>query len=165
MKARKSASPERRRAGRPRSEASRVQVMEAAYKLLRKRSPQAISTQEIAAGAGVSTATLYRWWDSKEAILLDAVIEHVQRALPYDGKGSAVARLRDHALHGAAFLTSADGHVVMRLLASLFDSASLRRRFLESYYLPRRALELDLVRRAIREAELPEDTDLSLIHI
>jgi AcrR family transcriptional regulator len=111
----------------------------------------------------VSTATLYRWWGSKEAILLDAVIEHVHRALPYDGKGSPVARLRDHALRGAAFLTSADGHVVMRLLASIFDNASLRRRFLKSYYLPRRALELDLVRRAIRDAELPEDTDPEIV--
>lgn len=71
--------------------------------------------------------------------------------------------MRDHALRGAAFLTSADGHVVMRLLASLFDNAPLRKQFLERYYLPRRALELDLVRRAIRDAELPKDADPELV--
>src|SRR5262245_43524324 len=115
MKAKKNEPAKRRPAGRPRSETTRVQILEAAYRLLRKNGMQATSTQEIAAEAGASTATLYRWWDTKEAILLDAVIEHVSRALPYDGTGSAVARLRENALLGAAFLTSADGRVVLRL--------------------------------------------------
>jgi AcrR family transcriptional regulator len=154
---------ERRRPGRPRSEESRVQILDAAYRLLRKKGLPATLTQEIAAEAGVSTATLYRWWDTKESILLDAVIAHVERTLPYDGTGSAIARLRENALLGAAFLMSVDGQVVVRLLASIYDDPVLRKQFLENYYLPRRALERDLVVRAMSTGELPRDADPEIV--
>ncbi len=39
----------------------------------------AVAAQEIATGAGVSTATLYRWWETKEALMFDACFEHVMR--------------------------------------------------------------------------------------
>jgi AcrR family transcriptional regulator len=163
METNESSPVERRPAGRPRSEASRIQIMKAAYRLLRKKGLQATSTKEIAAEAGVSTATLYRWWDSKEAVMLDAIIEHVNRALPYHGRGSPVARLREHAMRGADFLRSADGQVVMRLLASIYDDTGLRKRFLEDYYLPRRALERDLVLKACSAGELPRDADPEVV--
>ena len=43
--------------------------MEAAYKLLEAKGFQAIGSHEIANVAGVSRATLNRWWNSKEEIL------------------------------------------------------------------------------------------------
>src|SRR5882724_863067 len=55
-----------RPAGRPRSEQARNDVLEAAYKLLKVKGFQAIGSHEIAKAAGVSSATLYRWWESKE---------------------------------------------------------------------------------------------------
>ena len=50
-----------RRAGRPRSEQVRRDVVEAAYKLLEAKGFQAIGSHEIANVAGVSRATLNRW--------------------------------------------------------------------------------------------------------
>src|SRR6476661_4064122 len=84
--------------GRPRSEHARQEVLEAAYKLLRDKGFNAVGSHEIAQAAGVSSATLYRWWKSKEEILFDACFEHMKPVLAISGNGSALARLRRYVL-------------------------------------------------------------------
>jgi AcrR family transcriptional regulator len=152
-----------RPAGRPRSDAAREQILEAAYRALSEKGIQAASTQEIAAAAGVSTATLYRWWDTKEAIMLDAAFEHVRPALTFEGKGSPLARLREQAVRGIKFLRSKDGKVMARLITGIYENDELRKLFLERYYLPRRAMAHELVREAIDAGELPKGTDPEVI--
>jgi AcrR family transcriptional regulator len=152
-----------RPAGRPRSESARKQILEAAYKCLSEKGIQAASTQEIAAAAGVSTATLYRWWDTKEAIMLDAAFEHVRPALTYEGKGSPLERLRAQAVRGIKFLRSEDGKVMARLITGIYEKDELRQLFLERYYFPRRAMARELIQEAIDAGELPKDTDPEII--
>jgi AcrR family transcriptional regulator len=149
--------------GRPRSESARKQILAAAYKLLAEKGIQAASTQEIAAAAGVSTATLYRWWDTKEAIMLDAAFEHNRPAVTYEGKGSPLERLRAQAVRGIKFLRSEDGKVMGRLIAGIHENEKLRQIFLERYYLRRRAMVRELIQEAIDAGELPKDTDPEII--
>lgn len=66
-------STEKRRAGRPRSEAVRLALLEAAYALVVERGYGAVTMAEIAAAAGAGKQTIYRWWDSKPALVLDAL--------------------------------------------------------------------------------------------
>jgi AcrR family transcriptional regulator len=146
-------------AGRPRSQAARQQILEAAYKLLRSKGMQSVSTQEIAAKAGVSTATLYRWWDTKEAIMLDAMMEHARPALAPEGKGSPLEELRADVLRQAKYLASEDGKVVSRLLAGIHENEDLREQFRQRVIFPRRVTPYKLVDQAIKRGELPKDTD------
>src|SRR5580700_500252 len=104
------------RAGRPRSERARLDILEAAYKLLKAKGFHAVGSHEIAVAAGVSSATLYRWWGSKEEILLDACFEHMKPVLAVSGSGSAITRLRRYLLYVAEFLASGDGVVMARLV-------------------------------------------------
>jgi len=85
---------ETRAPGRPRSEQARQDILEAAYKLLKNRGFQSVRSHEIAKAAGVSSATLYRWWNSKEEIMFDACFEHLKPALAVSEKGTALGRLR-----------------------------------------------------------------------
>jgi AcrR family transcriptional regulator len=61
------------RRGRPRSEKARLAILEAAAELLLARGLSAVSMDAVAERAGVSKATIYRWWHTKEAIALDAL--------------------------------------------------------------------------------------------
>src|ERR1700731_706279 len=79
--------------GRPRSEQARREILETAYKLLRDKGFNAVGSHEIAKGAGVSSATLYRWWKSKEEILFDACFERMKPILAIPETGSGLARL------------------------------------------------------------------------
>ena len=85
-----------RAAGRPRSEESRSSILAAAYKFLSKSPVHAISTLHIADAAGVSTATIYRWWPTKEALLLDAFLNKVENELEERQDGPPLEQLREH---------------------------------------------------------------------
>ena len=152
-----------RRAGRPRSEQARRDILEAAYKLLKAKGFHAVGSHEIAKAAGVSSATLYRWWDSKDEILLDACFEHMKPVLAVSGSGSPLARLRRYVLYVAEFLASDDGAVMARLVTGIHDDKKLQRMFLERYVMPRRQMQRRFIREAIASGELKRGTDTELL--
>ena len=75
-----------RRAGRPRSETTRRKILEATVHLLEDVTVQSLTIEAIAREAGVGKATIYRWWDSKALVVIDAFIEHhiVRTPMPRD---------------------------------------------------------------------------------
>lgn len=148
-----------RKTGRPRSEKTRRAILNAAFGLLKKKGFNDVSMQQLAAQAGVSTATLYRWWDNKHAILLEAYLEKTRELLPYGRSGSPLERLRKYCLRIVEFLKSEDGQVFLRLLLALQDDLALRKAFYEKVYLPRRGEARAVVQEAIAMGELPGTVD------
>jgi AcrR family transcriptional regulator len=71
MNERTTTDPPRR--GRPRSEKAREAILGAAAETLLDGGLVATSMESVAARAGVSKATIYRWWPTKEALALDAL--------------------------------------------------------------------------------------------
>jgi AcrR family transcriptional regulator len=153
----------KRASGRPRSEKTRLAILKAAFHLLKQKGFDGVSTQQIAIQAGVSTATLYRWWDNKQAILLDAYLETTRDLLPAAQSGSPLARLRKYTLRIAEFLKSENGCVFLRLLLAIQDDPALRRGFYRDVFLPRRAEGCSIVQQAIDVGELPRSADPDFI--
>src|SRR5258708_39444039 len=111
---RTSRHPNPRPRGRPRSDASKQAVLRAAYRLLKKRGIASVSAQEFARKAGVSTATLYRWWKSKEAVMLDAFLARGKAARAPPLEGSPLGRRHPSVGRGAGWLPSEDARGAVR---------------------------------------------------
>jgi AcrR family transcriptional regulator len=79
------ATPKR---GRPRSERARRAILDAAAELLLVRGLGAVSMDAVAEKAGVSKATIYRWWPSKEMLALDAMRDWAAAGAPTPDTGS-----------------------------------------------------------------------------
>jgi AcrR family transcriptional regulator len=73
------ATPQR---GRPRSEKAHRAILDAAAELLLDRGLAAVSVDAVAERAGVSKATIYRWWPTKESLALDALYTEWAAARP-----------------------------------------------------------------------------------
>src|SRR5258707_6865714 len=159
---RKSRNSNPRPRGRPRSDASKEAILRAASRLLKRREIASVSAQELARQAGVSTATLYRWWKSKEAVMLDAFLARVKPALAPPREGSPLERLHQSVVRGAAWLHSKDAPVAVRLISYVQADPVLPRLFLVRFYLPRRAMNVYLFQQAIPPGELPPDTVTAL---
>ena len=155
--------PSKKTIGRPRSEESRQGILEAAYRLLKTKSFSSIGSHEIAKAAGVSSATLYRWWASKEEILFDACFEHMKPILEVSGGGSPLSRLRRYCLRATEFLRSADGAVMARLLMGIREDRRLHQMFLQRYVAPRRRIQRQIIEEAIASGELKRTTDPELL--
>lgn len=149
--------------GRPRSERTRKSILIAAFRLLQKHGFDHVSSQQIAKTAGVSTATLYRWWKNKQEVVLDAYLETTRQRLPYGKRGSPLARLRSYVIRTNKFLKSKDGRVFLRLMLAMQDNPDLRKAFYSKVFLPRRAEGAKVVKEAIAAGELPDTVDPNLL--
>jgi AcrR family transcriptional regulator len=156
------AAPPRHRGNRwGRSEEARQAVLEAADGLLVERGFAGVTIEGIAAAAGVAKQTIYRWWDSKTDILLDALLQDAAEHLTPADHGDLRADLRDQLSRTAAFLTNSDAGAVCRALIGQAQhdpafTAVFRTRFLRQQR-ERDRLPLD---RAIARGQLPASTDV-----
>lgn len=64
----------RPRVGRPRSVESRRAIIQSAMNILQNDGYAALNIEAIAAKAGVSKQTIYRWWNSAAFIVLEALL-------------------------------------------------------------------------------------------
>lgn len=79
-----------------RSESSRRATLEAALDLCTEKGYGRVTVEAIAARAGVSKKTIYRWWPSKSAVLLEAFTEALVQAAPAADTDDIAADLRTH---------------------------------------------------------------------
>ena len=68
--------------GRPRDEALRTRIQQAAASLLIEGGFLNLTTDAIAQRAGTSKATIYRWWPNKVQIVIDAFVDEFSPQLP-----------------------------------------------------------------------------------
>lgn len=152
----------KRPAGRPRSEVSRVSILNTAYSFLQCGPISSISTLHIARKAGVSTATVYRWWTTKEALLLDAFLHTAGHEVVLKDEGEPLERLKEYVLQVGRFFTGENGIVVARLLTAIQDNTALRKEFLERVYSPRDKEIRALVKEAITKQQLPAEMEVGV---
>ena len=151
------------RRGRPRSEQARVAVLDAAAELMLERNLAAVSMDEVAAHAGVSKATIYRWWPSKEILALDALY-HEWEAVP-DGRDTGTLR-GDllHLLRPWARLVARRpyGRVMAALIAHAQSDPAFAQQYRAQFVQPRRDQARAVLRRAIDRGEIPADTKIEV---
>ena len=79
----------KRAPGRPRSEESRQAILRSTLKLLRQHGGfHDLSIEAVAADAKVSKATVYRWWSTKAALVVDAFSASADEELRFPDTGS-----------------------------------------------------------------------------
>jgi AcrR family transcriptional regulator len=152
-----------RRPGRPRSERARRAILQAAADLLLDEGSAQVSMEAVAERAGVSKATIYRWWPSKERLALDALLEWAGTGrAPRDTgslRGDLLALVRPwvREIRRRPF-----GRVTAALVtAAQSDPAfaeDYRRHFVEQRRAPMRAA----FERAIARGEAPADLDIEV---
>ena len=147
--------------GRPRSEPARQAILAAAAELLLERGVINVSMDAVAELAGVSKATIYRWWPSKETLALDALCDEWDVSAGVSDTGSLQGDLIGLLLPVARLASSRPyGRVIATLVAEARTDprfgAAYRERFLE----PRRALARTAFQRAVARGQIPLSADV-----
>lgn len=133
----KDEAPPRR--GRPRSAATTRAILESAYRLMAETGAAAASIEAIARRSGVSKMSIYKWWPSREALLIDAFLDHAETMLPLPGRGTPAEQLRAHAERYAAALGEEFGRVQLAVIAECIAGTGSAAIFHERYIALRRA--------------------------
>ena len=146
--------------GRPRSERARLAVLEAAADLLVEGGLSAATIEAVAARAGVSKVTIYRWWPTRGAVAIDAYFHRYRSTSVVVDTGDVAAdllaqiRLLEEAFRGRA------GELMAELIGRTQADVSLAEDFAAGWLQPRRTATADLLRAAVARGEIRPDVDL-----
>jgi AcrR family transcriptional regulator len=151
-----------RRRGRPRSETARRAILDAATAMLIEHGIDGVSMDELAELAGVSKATVYRWWPSKHALALDVLLGDWDaiRPGPRDTgtlRGDLRSLLRPWV---RAVRARPYGPVVAALVAEARSNAEFGALWRERFVSLRREPGRQIIRRAIERGELRRNIDV-----
>jgi AcrR family transcriptional regulator len=151
-----------RPAGRPRSEGCRQKVLSAADALLAEDGFARMSVDGIATRAGVSKATIYRWWPNKAAIVMEALLAATEAEVHVPASASPEGDLVERLRRTIALFRSDKG----RVLASLIGEAQFHEEVAEAYrthlLAPRRAGMRAALERAVDAGVLARGLDFDL---
>jgi AcrR family transcriptional regulator len=150
--------------GRPRSEKTRLAILRATNELLQRDSFAALTVDAIAARAGASKATIYRWWPTKGAVVLDAFLEEAVPRIGFPDTGSVREDLRRQM--GAVIVAMNDtlaGRTLRALVAQSQDDPELAAMFRERFLSGRRRAAIDVLERAKHRGELRHEIDPGIV--
>ncbi|HEX4058669.1 MAG TPA: TetR/AcrR family transcriptional regulator [Galbitalea sp.] len=146
--------------GRPRSDAARIAVLHAVDDMLVEEGYAAMTMKGVAARAGVGRQTVYRWWNSKAEILLEAVKEDARDELAIGPGESTPAEYRDFLARVSRFLTESPAGAAYRaLVGEAQHDAKVAELIRGSDVLVEAAVPV--LKRAIDRGDLPSDLDLA----
>ena len=162
MRAATSSKPGR---GRPRSQRAREAILDAAGDLLLGQGLGEVSMDAVARRAGVSKATIYRWWPTKEMLALDTLYHEWDTAPP---AARDTGSLRNDLLgYLRPWVRRARrrpfARVVAELLIEVHTNPEFAKQYRARFVEPRRHPARERFRKAIKRGEIPSiDIDLAL---
>jgi AcrR family transcriptional regulator len=146
-----------------RSPRAHAAILDATTDLLAEAGYGALTIEGVAARAGVGKTTVYRWWSTKGAL----VIEAVGAALPMPTQ-TDTGDLRHDLLTAVrrvvhTFARTPAGAVIPALAADVMSDPELAERFRDQLIRPRRSAVVELLLRAAARGDLPPDVDTDLL--
>lgn len=145
-----------------RSEASRRAILDAALRLCAEAGYGRLTIEAIAASAGVSKKTIYRWWPSKGAVVLEALDDLATTVADHPDTGDLAADLRTQLTAVVELLTPVERSAVVGLIAEALQDPQLADDLRERLIAPRIAQFKERMRRARAAGQLSAGADLDV---
>jgi AcrR family transcriptional regulator len=149
--------------GRRRSERSHAAIIAATQELLVERGYRELTIEGVASRAGVGKQTIYRWWPSRAALVLEAYLAGSEAIAPPAASTSTREDMRALLRWLAAVLAQPiGGRVVAGLVADLQHDPDLAEGFRRDVVPARRRAMLAALERGRERGDIRADTDLDL---
>jgi len=150
------------RRGRRRSATARRAVLDAAAALLAQGGIESLTIEGIAARAGVGKPTIYRWWADKEAVAVDAFLEHVGPLIAFPDTGSARDDLRKQLGRVVAMFRSPTGVALAELIGASQHNPALAAAIEARFIAARRAAARAVFERGRARGEVRADLNVEV---
>jgi len=147
-----------------RSERSRRAILDSALLLCRARGYEATTIEAIAAEAGVGKQTIYRWWPSKGAVIMDALNEAGVASASFSDTDDVRADLRRQMTSVVRLMNDAQFAPIYRgVIAATQSDPGLAKALRERVIAPRVTACAERLRRAQQDGQLRPDVDLETL--
>jgi AcrR family transcriptional regulator len=150
------------RPGRPRSERARLAILDAGADLLLEGGLAAATIEGIAARAGVSKVTIYKWWPSRGAVAVDSFFHRYRQTLSVEATGDLARDLTAQVLAVISDFRGRAGEVMAELIGQAQTDPELARTLRTRWLDPRRQASAALVQRSADRGEIAADVDIQV---
>ena len=135
------------RRGRPRSVETTNAILESAYAMMAATGLAATTIDAVARRSSVSKMTIYKWWPSREALLIDAFLHRAAQMLPLPpvSSGTPAARTRRHAAAYAEALQGEFGKVQLAVISECISRTGSAELFYARYLQFRRDALVEMI--------------------
>jgi AcrR family transcriptional regulator len=151
------------RPGRPRSEKTRLAILESTADILLESGFAATTIESIAQRAGVSKVTIYKWWPSRGAVAIDAYFHRYRETIAFSDTGDVVTDLTAQILLMVKAFRGRAGEVMAELLGHAQSDPALAEMWRERWLQPRRDATTVVLRRAIDRGQIRSDVSLAVL--
>lgn len=150
-------------AGRPRSDRAHQAILQATLEVLSQEGYRDTTIEGIAAKAGVGKKTIYRWWPSKAAVVLEAITTYSEIYVPFSDTGSLQGDLLAYFERSFPGLQGKAGTALSGLAAEAQLDAQFASEFQRTFIVPRKAALIALLQRSVDKGEIAPDTNLDVL--
>jgi AcrR family transcriptional regulator len=141
-------------------EDAKQRILDATFELIGTQGQGKVRIDDIAELAAVGKQTIYRWWPTRNALVLDALVDRTLKDTPFRNTGNARKDFRDHLRGVAKLFASPTGRLICDMLADAQTSPEVAEEFRNRFWQPRRDLSIDRLQQAIRDGEVRPDVPL-----
>ncbi len=149
--------------GRHRSVEAEAAILKATLYLLARQPLRRVTTDAIAQRAGVSKATIYKWWPNKNMVALDAYLAGMTEQVLMPDTGSAELDFTVQLKSLTAFYTSPLGRLFGQFLAEGQSDPEFLALFRERFLSVRRDAARVMWRRGVERGEIRDDIDSEMV--
>lgn len=148
---------------RRRNERSHQAILKAAAELLEEKGYGGVCIEGIAARAGVGKQTIYRWWSSKAAVIMEAYAARPTKDVPTPDTGLVQTDLQQILTQFCFVLTqTTSGSVIKGLIAEAQNNCEVAETFRTYFVTCRRSATRTILERGIERGELRFDLNIEL---
>jgi AcrR family transcriptional regulator len=137
--------------------------MKAALALVEEGGYPAATIDEIAARSGVAKSTIYRWWPSRPALIVDLLLQVAAAVAPPPTGPNALRALRTELTRIAKSVGSLPGRLLVSLVSEGQTDPEVRAALKRGLFQPRRRATAKVVRLAQASGELRKDVHPDVI--
>ena len=148
--------------GRPRSDESHKAILQAAYDLLDEEGFARFTFERVAARAGVSRSTIYRWWPSKGALAMESALGALTGELNFTPGPAPLENIRTRLRLVGQALKGRPGKVIAAMLSEGQQDPDTLKSFTEGYIEPARKILRAQLHHAIDEGLIRPDFDIEM---
>lgn len=148
--------------GRPRSRPAHEAILRATLELLEHTTVRDLTIEGIARAAGVGKPTIYRWWPSKNALVVEALFGAVADQVAFPDADTTEAALIAQIRIVADLLAGKPGRQLAELVGEGQSDPATLRAINERFVSVRRAAARELIQAGQERGEIDPDVDADL---
>jgi AcrR family transcriptional regulator len=149
--------------GRQRSVEAETAILKATLYLLERKPLRKVTADAIAKRAGVSKATIYKWWPNKSLVALDAYLAGMTERVGLPDTGSAELDFTEQLKSVTAFYTSPVGRLFGQFIAEGQSDPGFLALFRERFLFARRDAARVMWQRGVDRGEIRPEVDGEIV--